>query len=90
MEHRRGLYPGIYVQNLAKIATAQGIECEGWRRHCSLIFLILLFTKPNIEVSGWLYQTKTQFTHIVYKSFSRVSPPSFTLWMYESQRVNPH
>ena len=30
-------------------------ECEG---HSSLIFLILLFTKPNIEVSGWLYLTK--------------------------------
>ena len=60
------------------------IECEGWRRHSSLIFLILLFTKPNIEVSGWLYQTKTHFTHIVHQTFSRVSPPSFTLygWSY--------
>ena len=48
----------------------------------SLIFLILLFTKPNIEVSGWLYQTKTHFTHIVYQPFSRVSPPSFTLYGY--------
>ena len=56
------------------------IECEGWRRHSSLIFLILLFTKPNIEVSGWLYQTKTHFTHIVYQPFSRVSSPSFTLY----------
>ena len=56
------------------------IEREGWRRHSSLIFLILLFTKPNIEVSGWLYQTKTHFTHIVYQPFSRVSPPSFTLY----------
>ena len=56
------------------------IECEGWRRHSSLIFLILLFTKPNIEASGWLYQTKTLFTHIVYQPFSRVSPPSFTLY----------
>ena len=61
------------------------IECEGWRRHSSLIFLILLFTKPNIEVSGWLYQTKTHFTHIVYQPFSRVSPPSFTLY---GNRVN--
>ena len=55
------------------------IECEGLRRHSSLIFLILLFTKPNIEVSGWLYQTKIHFTHIVYQPFSRMSPPSFTL-----------
>ena len=55
------------------------IECEGWRRHSCLIFLILLCTKPNIEVSGWLYQTKTHFTHIVYQPFSRVSPPYFTL-----------
>ena len=58
----------------------RAIECEGWRQHSSLIFLILLFTKPNIEVSGWLYQTKTHFTHIVYQPFSRVSPPSFTLY----------
>ena len=56
------------------------IEREGWRWHFSLIFLILLFTKPNIEVSGWLYQTKTHFTHFVYQPFSRVSPPSFTLY----------
>ena len=56
------------------------IECEGWRQHSSLIFLILLFTKPNIEVSGWLFQTKTHFTHIVYQPFSRVLPPSFTLY----------
>ena len=35
------------------------IGCVGWRRHSRLIFLILLFTKPNIEVSGWLYQNKT-------------------------------
>ena len=41
-----------------------GIECEGWRRHSSLILLILIFTKPNIEVSGWLYQTKTHFTQL--------------------------
>ena len=56
------------------------IECEEWRQHSSLIFLILLFTKPNIEVSGWLFQTKTHFTHIVYQPFSRVLPPSFTLY----------
>ena len=62
------------------------IECEGWRRHSSLIFLILLFTKPNIEVSGWLYQTKTHFTHIVYQPFSRVSPPSFTLYCKDKVR----
>ena len=64
------------------------IECEGWRRHSSLIFLILLFTKPNIEVSGWLYQTKTHFTHIVYQPFSIVSPPSFTLYEFRECFVN--
>ena len=58
------------------------IECEEWRRHSSLIFLIPLFTKPNIEISGWLYQTKTHFTHIVFQPFSSVSPPSFTLYHY--------
>ena len=41
------------------------------------------FTKPNIEVSGWLYQPKTHFTHIIYQPFSRVSPPSFTLYGYD-------
>ena len=57
-------------------------------KHSSVIFLILLFTKPNIEVSGWLYQIKTHFTHIVYQPFSRVSPPSFTLYdpSLESER----
>ena len=60
------------------------IECEGWRRHSSLIFLIQLFTKPNIEVSGWLYQTKTHFTHIIYQPFSRMSPPLFTLYALTS------
>ena len=48
------------------------IECVEWRRHSSLIFLILLFTKPNVE-----YQTKTHITHIVYKTFSRVTPPNY-------------
>ena len=66
----------------------QIIECVGWKRHSSLIFLMLLFTKPNIEFSGWLYQTKTHFNHIVYQPFSRVSPPSFTLYDHHSM-VNP-
>ena len=52
------------------------IECVGWRRHSSMILLILLFTKPNTEVSGWLYQTKTHITNIVYQPFSRVSDAS--------------
>ena len=61
------------------------IECEGCRQHSSLIFLILLFTKPNIEVSGWLYLTKTHFTHIDYKPFLRVSHVAsilHNLWFY--------
>ena len=45
-------------------------------------------TKPNIEVSGWLYQTKTHFTHIVYQPFSRVSPPSFTLIILVYDQAN--
>ena len=49
------------------------IECVGWRRHSSLIFLILLFTKPNVEVSGWLNQTKTHFTHIFSTFFKNVT-----------------
>ena len=49
------------------------IERVGWRRHSSLVFLILLFTKPNIEASGWLYHTKN--TH--HSPFSRVTPPNY-------------
>ena len=72
---------GHTMQNVSRtIMSATTIECEGWRRHSSLIFLMLLFTKPNTELSGWLYQTKTHFTHIVYQPFSRVSAPSFTLY----------
>ena len=43
---------------------------------------LLLFTKPIIEVNGWLYQTKTHFNHIVYQPFSRVLPQSFMLYGY--------
>ena len=70
----------LLLANRRNIFFISSIECEGWRRHYSLINLILLFTKPNIELSGWLYQTITHFTHIVYQPFSRVSPPSFTLY----------
>ena len=34
-------------------------------------------TKPNQEVSGWLYQTKTYTAHIVYQPFLRVKPPNY-------------
>ena len=34
-------------------------------------------TKTNIEVNGWLYQTKTNITHIVYQPFPRVMPPKY-------------
>ena len=44
----------VYKMNLEKSRNVEPIECEWWRRHSSLIFLILLFTKPNIEVSGWM------------------------------------
>ena len=39
--------------------------------------LTLLFTKPNTEGSGRLYQTKTQITHIVYQPLPRVTPPNY-------------
>ena len=39
------------------------IECVGWRRHSSLIFLILLSSRPNTKVSGWLYQISDQNTY---------------------------
>ena len=29
------------------------------------------------KFSGWLYQTKTHFTHIVYQPFSSVTPPNY-------------
>ena len=47
----------LLIQIYKKWSTGT-IECEGWRQHFSLIFLILLFTKPNIEVSGWLFRPK--------------------------------
>ena len=70
------MYLTLYIP-LGTTHRLQYIECEGWRQHSSLIFLILLFTKPNIEVSGWLYQTKTQITYIVYQPFLRVKPPNY-------------
>ena len=59
------------------IDNTRTIECVGWRHHSSLIFLILLFSKTNIECSGLLYQTKTLITHIVYQPYSRVMPPIY-------------
>ena len=38
---------------------------------------LLLFTKPNIEVSSWLYQPNIHITHVVYQPFSRVPPPNY-------------
>ena len=35
---------------------------------------MLQFTKPNIEVSGRLYQTKKHITHIVYQPYKKVRP----------------
>ena len=35
---------------------------------------MLQFTKPNIEVSGQLYQTKKHITHIVYQPYKKVRP----------------
>ena len=76
----------IYVTMLDGSNSCSWCSLKHWRRHSSLIFLVLLFTKPNIEVSGWLYQTKTHLTHIVYQPFSRVSPPSFTLYGLSNSR----
>ena len=59
---------------------AMTIEHERWRWRSSLILLILLFTKPNIKVSGWLYHTKTHITHIVCQPFSKVTPLYFLDW----------
>ena len=58
-------------------SSGHNIECVGWWHHSSQIFLILLFTKPNKEVCGWLYQTKTHITHIVYQPFSIVTHPNY-------------
>ena len=55
------------------------IECEGWRLHSSLIFLILLFSTPNIEVASYIRPKHTSLTLFI-NLFSRVSPPSFTLY----------
>ena len=89
---RSSFYKFIYRNLELSIVKHTPIECEGWRRHSSLIFLILLFTNPNIEVSGWLYQTKTHFTDIVYQPFSTytckrsvlVEKYSNILWLFFS------
>ena len=58
----------------------QIIECKGWRRHSSLIFLLLLFTKPYLEVSGWLFQTNTLHSHSLSSFFKSVASILHTLW----------
>ena len=39
-----------------------------------------LISPKKPTVSGWPFKTKTYIAHIVYQPFSRVSPPSFTLY----------
>ena len=54
-----------------------------WRMEATFQSQLLdttIYQTKNIEVSGWLYQIKTHFTHIFYQPFSRVLPPSFTLY----------
>ena len=63
------------------------IECEGWRQHSSIIFLILLFTKPNIKVSGWLYQNKKNITHIFYPKNYLVIHPNY-VYICEEPSIN--
>ena len=45
---------------------------------------MLLFTKPNIEVSSWLFQSKTHINPIVYQSNSRVKLPNYIVLVYPS------
>ena len=61
--------------------------CVGWRCHSSLIFLILLFTKPNKNVSGWLNQTKTQITHNVFQPFQDWCLLTIFSWSFSSAYV---
>ena len=59
-----------------------------WRMEATFQSQLLdttIYQTKNIEVSGWLYQIKTHFTHIVYQPFSRVSPPFFTLYGVDHQ-----
>ena len=62
------------------------------RIEASLQSDLYIFTKPNIEVSGWLYQTKTHITHIGYQPFLRVSPPNYCLGscslVYDAQTID--
>ena len=54
------------------------IECEEWRRHSSLIFLIQLFTKPN----QWLAisDQNTLNSHCLSTFFKSVTSILYTLW----------
>jgi len=55
------------------------IEGVGWRHGTNLILSMLPSTKPNIEVSNWIYQTKIQITHIAYQESFQSIPPFYTI-----------
>ena len=58
------------------VAGARYNQDHGVRRDSfKLIFLIRGSTKPNIEVGGWLNQTKIRITHIAFsKNYQRIPP----------------
>ena len=55
----------------------QGHTWSNRRNTLKLIFLIYGSAKPNIEVSGWLYQTKINLTHTAYQENYQNTPPYF-------------
>ena len=68
----------IYVTMLDGSNSCSWCSLKHWRRHSSLIFLVLLFTKPNIELSGWLYKTSLTLLSTFFKSVASIL---HTLWI---------
>ena len=66
--------PNVSASGRNFLGRGSPIECEGWRRHSSFIFLILLFTKPNIEV--------TLHSHCLSTIFKSVASILHTLWVW--------
>ena len=54
------------------------ISCEGWRRHSSLIFLILLFTK---KINFWAFDKKTLTAYEVLDHVGKINHLQFCVFL---------
>ena len=70
------------------IDTGLTIECEGWRQHFSLIFLILLFAKPNIEVVAGYFRPKHTSLILFINLLQSVASILHTLWVWHNNNFH--